>query len=105
MQYNDLILFGFGLGGVLFHNLSKINELKKKNTFSASAYFGMEWPSICMSVIVVVLCIMGKHEVQQLEQAGRWLGFAFVAIGYMGQSMLVKLMGRASKILDAKSEG
>jgi hypothetical protein len=104
MQYSNLILLGFGLGGVLVHNLVKINDLKKNNTFKASAYFGMEWPSIMVSIIVVILAIMGKHEVAQLEQAGVWLGWAFTAIGYMGQSLFVKLMGRASKILDAKSE-
>ena len=42
MQYNDLFLFGFGVGGVLLHNLLKISSLKKKNTFNASAYFGLE---------------------------------------------------------------
>lgn len=102
MNYTDITLFAFGLGGLLIHNLIKIADLKKKNKFAASSYFGMEWPSISISLIIVVLCITGKHEVKELEQAGKYLGLAFTAIGYMGQSIFVKLMGRASKILDDK---
>lgn len=97
MNYTDLTLFAFGVGGVLIHNLIKISELKKKNKFTASSYFGMEWPSISVSVILVILSILGKHEIKQLEQAGSYLGLAFVGIGYMGQSVFVKLMGRAAK--------
>lgn len=103
MNYNDLVLFGFGLGGVLVHNLTKINELNKQNKFSATKYFGMEWPAISISLILVALAIAGKHEVAQLEQAGKWLGLAFVTIGYMGQSLFVKLMGRANKVLGGDS--
>lgn len=99
MNYNDLALFGFGLGGVLIHNLIKINELNKSGKFSAVKYFGMEWASISISMIILLLCIMGKHEVAQLEGAGTWLGFAFVTIGYMGQSIFVKYMGKANKAL------
>lgn len=104
MQYNDFILFGFGLGGVLIHNLTKINELNKAGKFSASTYFGLEWASISISLIIVILCIAGKHEVAQLEQAGNWLGLAFTTIGYMGQSLFVKLMGKASKALGDKTD-
>lgn len=99
MNYNDLVLFGFGLGGVLIHNLTKINELNKQGKFSAAKYFGMEWASISISMIIIFLCILGKHEVAQLEQAGKWLGLAFTTIGYMGQSLFVKWMGKANKAL------
>jgi hypothetical protein len=99
MQYNDLILFAFGMGGVLIHNLTKINELKKVGAFTASKYFGMEWPSIGVSLILITLAVFGKKEITQLEQAGKWLGFAFVAIGYMGQSLFIKMLGRATKAM------
>lgn len=99
MNYNDLALFGFGLGGVLIHNLIKINELNKAGKFSAGRYFGLEWASISISMIILFLCIMGKHEVAQLEGAGTWLGLAFTTIGYMGQSLFVKFMGKATKAM------
>jgi len=101
MEYNDLVLFGFGAGGILIHSLLKIDDLKRKGKFSAPTYLSMEWPSISISLIILLLCLMGKHEVSQLEQAGKWLGLAFTTIGYMGQSIFVKIMGRTSKKLDA----
>lgn len=104
MNYTDVSLFAFGFGGILLHNLLKINDLKKKNKFTAPQYFSMEWPSIFVSLILVVLSIFGKHEVAQLESAGRWLGFAFVGIGYMGQSIFVKYMGRAAKKLEGDNK-
>ena len=36
MNYNDLALFGFGLGGVLIHNLIKISDLNQVGKFSAA---------------------------------------------------------------------
>ena len=104
-QYNDLILFAFGVGGILIHNLTKIYELKRAGTFVGVKYFAMEWPAIAISLILVVLAIFGKREVSQLEQAGKWLGFAFVTIGYMGQSLLVKYMGKAEKIVNDQTNG
>jgi len=104
MQYNDFILFAFGLGGILIHNLIKINELLKSNTFNPANYFKYEWASISISMIIVLLCIAGKHEVTQLENAGKWLGLAFTTIGYMGQSIFVTLMGKASKKVQDLSE-
>jgi drug/metabolite transporter (DMT)-like permease len=102
MQYNDLLLFAFGLGGILIHNLTKINELLRNNKFNPIQYFSLEWASICISIIIVGLAILGKHEVKQLDAAGNWLGLAFTAIGYMGQSIFVKLMGRANKAISDK---
>ena len=101
-MYNDLILFAFGLGGILIHNLTKINELLRNNKFNPTQYFSLEWASISISIILVILAIFGKHEVSQLEQASNWLGLAFTAIGYMGQSIFVKLMGRANKVISDK---
>ena len=102
MQYNDFILFAFGLGGILIHNLTKINELLWSNKFNPTQYFSLEWASISISVILVILAIFGKHEVSQLDAAGNWLGLAFTAIGYMGQSIFVKLMGKANKAISDK---
>ena len=92
------------MGGILVHNLTKINELTKAGKFKASSYFALEWASISISLIIVILCIAGKHEVAQLEQAGNWLALTFITIGYMGQSLFVKLMGKASKVLDSKEQ-
>lgn len=100
-QYSDFILLLFGIGGILIHNLIKINELLKCNKFNPPDYFKYEWASIGVSLIIVILCIVGKHEVSQLEQAGKWLGLAFTTTGYMGQSVFVSIMGKASKKIQA----
>jgi hypothetical protein len=104
MNYNDITLLGLGLAGVLLHCLIKIGKLKKTNSFKATKYFSSEWVTMAISGIVVAIAIACKHEVMQLEQAGKWLGLAFVAIGYMGQSILVTVMGKAENILKSKEQ-
>lgn len=39
-----------------------------------------------------------------VEQAGKWLGLAFVAMGYMGQSLFVKMMRFLQKKVDPKDD-
>lgn len=99
MNYTDLTLVGLGMLGVLAHSLvelNKINRLKNGNA-SIMEYLKLEKFSILISIIVVIVCLIAKHEITQLENVGKWLGLAFVAIGYMGQSLLVWGMGKASK--------
>lgn len=102
MNYTDLSLFGLGLAGLLIHNLIKVNELNRKNDFSASTYFKLEWPSISINVIVILVCLVCKQHIAKLENAGIAIGPGFVAIGYMGQSLFVKAMRRTKKFLDSK---
>jgi hypothetical protein len=99
MNYNDLILLGCGVGGVLVHNLMKIQDLKKANKFIGRTYFGMEWPSIATSVIIVLIALVCKHQIAELENAGKWLAASFATIGYSGQSIFLKFIGRANKIM------
>jgi len=103
-MHSDLTLLGLGMAGVLLHCLIKISKLKKTNSFKFATYFSMEWPTICISAIVVAIAIVCKHEVTQLDQAKNWLGIGFVSIGYMGQSILITVMGRAEAILTRKKE-
>jgi hypothetical protein len=105
MQYSNLFLFLLGFLGVLLHNLVKINEINKdpsKGTFSFKTYFSLEWASIMISLIVVFVCVIIKHDIKQLESAGKYLGAGFVALGYMAQSVLIAFMGKASKMIDTK---
>ena len=102
MNYSTLVLASLGLIGVLLHNLVKINEINKdpnKGNFSFVAYWKKEWASIAISAIVSLVAAYLKSEIKQLEEAGKWLGLGFIAIGYMAQSVLVSFMGKASKII------
>lgn len=105
MNYTNLTLFGLGLLGILLHNLVELNKLNRANKGSVrlGEYFKIERFSILISVVVVGVSLIVKAEITQLEQVGKWLGLAFMAIGYMGQSLLVFFMGKATKVL-GKSE-
>lgn len=87
-----------GFLGVLLHNLVELNKLNKasEGKLNLRNYLMMERFSICISFLVVVVSVMIKHEIVQLEAAGKWLGLAFISIGYMGQSLLIFVMGKAS---------
>lgn len=103
MQYSDILLFLLGLLGVILHNLVKINEINKdpaKGNFNLRTYLKLEWASFLISVIVVYVCMLIKNEVIALESAGKFLGVGFVAVGYMAQSVLISVMGKAQKIIE-----
>lgn len=56
-----------------------------------------------ISVSVIGIALLAKHEITQLENVGNWLGLSFVAIGYMAQSIVVAFMGKAEKFIEEKS--
>jgi hypothetical protein len=99
MNYTPLILFVLGVLGILLHNLVELNKLNRQQdgNLKLKQYFKLEVYSILISVIMIVVSIIVKNEIKQLDQAGKWLGLAFVAIGYMGQSLLIFVMGKANK--------
>jgi hypothetical protein len=102
-MYSTLVLFGACIIGILLHNLVKIDEINKdpnRGNFSIKKYLAMEWASIMISCLVGAAAAFFKSEIKQLDAAGNWLGLGFVAIGYMAQSVLVKFMGKASKIIE-----
>jgi len=102
MNYTSFVLVVLGIVGVILHNLVKINDINKdpgKGNFNLKSYWSKEWASIAISCLVVGVAAYLKSEIKQLEQAGKWLGVGFVALGYMAQSVLVSFMGKASKVL------
>ena len=105
INYTPLVLFGLGLLGILLHNLVELNKLNKASncTFSIKQYFKMEMFSIAISLIVCVIAVVISQEIKQIAVAGKWLGLAFMAIGYMGQSLLIFVMGKANKVVNAEN--
>jgi len=106
MNYTNYTLFGLGALGVLLHNLVELNKLNKasKGTLNIKQYLKIEAISIIISLIVCFVAILIKHEIKQLENVSQWLGLAFIAIGYMGQSLLIFAMGKAHKVIDKQDE-
>lgn len=99
MTYTNLVLFALGVFGVLIHNLIKVDTINRQSegNFNFKKFIGLEWPSIATSLSVVGVCLIAKHEVQQLEEVGNWLGLAFVTIGYTAQSIVYRYLGTAEK--------
>lgn len=101
MNYTNYILLALGLFGILIHNLIKIETLNRASDGEVNwkKFFKLEWPSISISVCVVIVCLIAKHEVKKLEAVGEWLGLSFVAIGYMAQSIVYKFLAKTEKKL------
>ena len=106
MTYQPIMLLLFSVLGVVLHNLVKLNDLKKSNPeghVNYGKYFTMEWISILISIIVCALAVWTSREIEKLQAVGDYLGLAFIAIGYMAQSILIKFMGKAEDKLNGKS--
>lgn len=99
MQYNLLILIAFGLGGILIHNLVKLDKINRKEGGKVNLwkYWNFERFTILLSIIVVSLGAAISDEIKQLHEAGKWMGLGFISLGYMAQSIVVTFMGRAEK--------
>ena len=102
MTYTLYILFALGLLGILLHNLIKMDSLnrKSKGNLNLRQYLALEWISILISVVVVVVALIAQTEIKQLSVVDNCL--AFVSIGYMAQSIIVTYMGRAESFLHEK---
>jgi len=106
MNYTNLTLIALGLLGILLHNLVELNKLNRsaKGNLNIKQYLKLESFSIAISFVVIIVALLIKHEITQLEAAGKWLGLAFMTIGYMGQSLLIFVMGKANKVIDKDNQ-
>lgn len=105
MDYTLVTLAALGLFGILIHNLVKLNSLNReqKGEINIFKYWKIERFSIILSVCVVAVCLLVRTEIKQLESVGNWLGLAFVAIGYMAQSIVVSFSNKAQQFIESKS--
>lgn len=105
MSYTPIILFLLGLLGIIAHNLVELDKLNKSSncTFSIRQYFKLELFSICISIIVCFVTVLLSQEIRQIKEIGNWMGLAFFAFGYMGQSLLIFGMGKVNKIVNTEN--
>lgn len=103
---NKLLLFVIGLTGVLLHILVELNKLNKSSncTFSIRKYFQLEIFSILISIIVCVISAFAVDEIKGLQNLGGYIILPYIAIGYMGQSLLIFALGRANKIVNLNNK-
>lgn len=102
MEYTNIVLFAAGLLGVLTHTLMKIDKLNRKSNggFKFNHFIRVEWASLSLSVIVVIVALIARMEVAQLKAIGNWLALGFFAIGLSAQSVAYFIKGRSEKVLD-----
>lgn len=107
IDYTNTILFSLGLLGVLLHILVELNKINRatNGNIKILQYLKLEVFSILISAIVVIVSILVKKEITQLEVVGKWLGLGFIAIGYMGQSLLVFVIGKAHSVIHKDNTG
>lgn len=101
-----MTLFILGVFGILIQVLLKIQTVNRrtKGNFKLMPFLRLEWPSIFISLCLVVVCLIARYEVVQLKQVGNYLGLAFVAIGYMSQSIIYHFFGKAEKRFKSDEE-
>ena len=93
----DLILIGLGVLGVLLHNLVQLNKVNHATDGHANLakYWMLEKYSILIAVLMIVASVIILEELDQVKNFAEWKGTGFIAIGYMGQSLLIWFMGKA----------
>lgn len=99
--YTPFVLGTLGVLGILLHNLVQLAKINKQTGGKANIfkYWQLEKYSILIALIVVIIAVVALEELTQIEQFANWKGLGFIAIGYMGQSLLVFAMGKASSLI------
>ena len=102
MTYTTVVLALLGLLGIIIHNLINLNKINRENegTVNLFKYWKLERFSLALSICVLIVFLIARIEVKQLEAVGKWLGLSFVAIGYMAQSIVIAFEGKTQKFLD-----
>lgn len=106
-MWTILMLLCAGLFGILTHNLIKIDKILRATggEFQPKQFFKLEWASIGISICVVVVSLMARTAIEELEAVGKWLAVGFFAIGLASQSVAYALKGRAEKFINTPPAG
>lgn len=106
MTYTILTLALLGCFGILVHNLKNLNGINRRNKgeLNFGEYFKLERFSIALSICVVTVGILISQEIKQIQIAGKWFGVTMFCLGYMSQSIIVWLDGKAENYLKQKED-
>lgn len=93
--------------GMAVHFVLKAKRLQKDANFNAKDFWKTESLSIILSVLVSAFALICKENIAQLNAAGYLLGNfmypTFFGIGYLGDSLIDKVMGGYEKKLEKLS--
>jgi hypothetical protein len=102
MNYSILILFAAGLFGQLAHAFKKTDEKNKSQEapYTLKNYWDKNKYGMLMVTICLFVCAFYHDEVKRLKEVEDFLGLAFFAFGYMGDSVFPSLLELVNKITD-----
>lgn len=105
-SFNNLDLLLLGFAGIAVHVLIKINKIiqKMNGGFKHWDFVKLEWASIMISVITVLVAVFLRREIEQSEYASKYMGATFFALGILAQFVVYKFIGRAQTIIDKREE-
>jgi len=97
-----------GCLGIIFHLLavkmpSVETRAKAANLeFSTLGYLKDDWKAIAASFMTVLIAVFALDElVGYKPEILSWMKWFFIAIGFMGSSLLIALLGKASKAINS----
>ena len=101
-----ILAFLTGGFGIMVHTLMKINAINRRNKgrINLKKFFALEWPSIWMSVSVVIVAVIARQEIQQLKLIGNALLLGFFCIGLSAQSIAYYLANRGERTMGGKEQ-
>lgn len=102
MTYTNAILFLLGVFGILTHCLVDINKINHQPTSNTTVgkYFKVEWAAILLSFIVVIVGVIVKQEIVELENAGKWIGIGVFGLGFAANSIITGFSNKAERFID-----
>lgn len=104
-MYSFYALLGLVLSGILLHNVINMNILNnnpKKGNFNLKTYWAKEWLTILISVMIGLVACFLRKEIEKIPYVSEYMGIAYFTIGYLGQYVLIRAMGKAKKVINDK---
>lgn len=110
MTYTPFLLCLCALVGILLHHLVKLDSLNRLNNGKINfiEYLKIERFTLMISLIIAFVSSFLLYQDLHfyLDRLGfiKYFSVGYIVLGYFAQSILVKLMGRAQKVIDKKSQ-
>lgn len=95
-----------GILGIMVHTLMKINAINRrsKGQINLKKFFAIEWPSIWISISIIIVALIAREEIIKLKAVGNYLLFGFFCIGLSAQSIAYYVSNRLERKLAKKEQ-
>jgi len=101
-MYTEGFLLLMSFIGVLLHILVKLDEENKASNYKINMgmFIKTNWIPTLISMIVSCTLVPFSQEIHQIHDMGKLGALLYVPIAYMGQSILMKYLKKAAKVVD-----